>query len=64
MNPELPAPAEQLMAYFMVPRYLEFRDDLPRTMSEKVEKYKLRKAAVARLDQIWDREKAGIKLRR
>jgi hypothetical protein len=29
-------------------------------MTEKVEKYKLRADAEARLDQIWDRERAGI----
>ena len=52
------------MAYFMVPRYVEFRSELPRTMSEKVEKYKLREAAVARLPEIWDREKAGVEVKR
>ncbi len=52
------------MAYYMVPRYVEFAADLPRTMSEKVQKYKLRAAAEARLADLWDREKAGIKLRR
>ena len=52
------------MSYFMVPRYVEFRDRLPRTMSEKVEKYKLKEAAAARLAELWDRERAGIKLRR
>jgi carnitine-CoA ligase len=52
------------MAYYMVPRYVEFRDDLPRTMSEKVQKYKLKAEAVARLAEIWDREKAGIEVKR
>ena len=52
------------MAYFMMPRFVEFRDGLPRTMSEKVEKYKLRQAAEERRDKIWDREKAGIEVRR
>ena len=52
------------MAYFMMPRFVEFRDGLPRTMSEKVEKYKLRQAAEERRDEIWDREKAGIEVRR
>src|SRR5690606_5329065 len=27
------------MAYFMVPRFVEFVSELPRTMTEKVEKY-------------------------
>ena len=46
------------MAYFMVPRFVEIVSELPKTMTEKVEKYKLRQAAEARLGQIWDREKA------
>ena len=61
---DLVAFCQQNMAYYIVPRYVEFAADLPRTMSEKVQKYKLREAAEARLEQIWDREKAGIKLRR
>lgn len=52
------------MAYFMVPRYVEFVPELPRTMTEKVEKYKLRAAAEARLDKLWDRERLGIVLKR
>jgi crotonobetaine/carnitine-CoA ligase len=52
------------MAYFMVPRFLEFAAQLPKTMTEKVEKYKLRGAAEERLGEIWDREKAGIKVTR
>jgi crotonobetaine/carnitine-CoA ligase len=52
------------MAYFMVPRYIEFLPALPRTLTEKVEKYKLRAAAEQRLASVWDREKHGIKLAR
>jgi carnitine-CoA ligase len=48
------------MAYFMVPRYLQFRDALPTTMSQKVEKFKLRKDLEADLGQAWDREAAGV----
>ncbi|MAL79127.1 MAG: ATP-dependent acyl-CoA ligase [Sneathiella sp.] len=48
------------MAYFMVPRYVEILPELPRTMTEKVEKYKLKQSAQERLDDIWDREAAGI----
>jgi hypothetical protein len=33
-------------------------------MTEKVEKYKLKAAAEERLGSIWDREKAGIVLKR
>ena len=50
------------MAYFMVPRFVEFVDSLPKTPSQKIEKYKLKELAEARLSEIWDREKAGIRL--
>ncbi|HEY2204938.1 MAG TPA: AMP-binding protein [Pseudonocardia sp.] len=52
------------MAYYMVPRYLEVIEALPKTPSEKIEKYKLKVDAAQRLDQVWDREKAGITVRR
>jgi crotonobetaine/carnitine-CoA ligase len=52
------------MAYYMVPRYLEVAEQLPKTPSEKIEKYKLKQDAAARLDQLWDREKAGVVVRR
>ena len=52
------------MAYFMVPRFIEFAAQLPKTMTEKVEKYKLRAAAESRLPEVWDREKAGINVTR
>jgi len=48
----------------MVPRYVEFVSALPKTMTEKVEKYKLCESAQKRLPAIWDRERAGIKLKR
>jgi crotonobetaine/carnitine-CoA ligase len=52
------------MAYYMVPRYLDTIDELPKTPSEKIEKYKLTVAARERLGQLWDREKAGVTVRR
>ncbi|MGE4244270.1 AMP-binding protein [Ramlibacter sp.] len=52
------------MAYFMVPRFVEFVNELPVTPSGKVEKYKLRASAEPRLADIWDREKSGIVLQR
>jgi len=36
--------ARQQLAYFKIPRYVEFLADLPRTASERVEKHKLAKA--------------------
>ncbi len=50
------------MAYFMVPRYVGYRDSLPKTPSEKVEKYKLRMEALTL--QAWDREAAGYRVRK
>jgi crotonobetaine/carnitine-CoA ligase len=52
------------MAYFMVPRYWKVIDSLPKTASQKVEKYRLKAAAVEQLDDLWDRERAGIVVRR
>jgi crotonobetaine/carnitine-CoA ligase len=52
------------MAYFMVPRFIEFVAELPKTMTEKVEKYKLRADAEQRLASLWDREKSGIAVKR
>lgn len=52
------------MAYFMVPRYVEFIAVMPKTMTEKVEKYKLKADAESRLAHVWDREKAGIMVKR
>ena len=50
------------MAYFAVPRYLEFVADLPKTPTARVEKYRLREAGIT--ENTWDREKAGIKVNR
>lgn len=55
--------AEALAAYcgqrlprFMVPRYLRFVDELPRTPTDKVEKFRLRQTGVTA--DTWDRERA------
>lgn len=53
---------EDHMAYFMVPRFVEFRDMLPKTPTQRVEKYKLTEEGSN--TQAWDREEAGYKLRR
>jgi crotonobetaine/carnitine-CoA ligase len=44
------------LPYFMVPRYIEFVDELPRTPTEKVRRDVLRQTIV----KSWDREAAGI----
>lgn len=52
------------MAAFMVPRFVEFLPSLPRTPTEKVEKYRLKEAARTRQASLWDRDKAGIRIER
>lgn len=56
--------ANENMAYYMVPRFVDFIDALPKTASEKIEKYKLKQDAEARRETLWDRERAGIVIRR
>jgi len=69
-----PAPGEQIdpvelleflqprLAHFMLPRYVRIMADLPRTPTQKVEKYILRQQGLT--PDTWDREKAGMKVRR
>jgi crotonobetaine/carnitine-CoA ligase len=52
------------MAYFMVPRFVQFIDELPKTPSEKIQKFALREMAKASYKDLWDREKAGISVTR
>ncbi|MCW5970083.1 MAG: AMP-binding protein [Blastocatellales bacterium] len=53
---------ESRMAYYMVPRYVDFRSELPKTPTQRVEKYKLQ--AEGRTAETWDRESAGYRLER
>lgn len=46
---------EDRMAYFMVPRYLEFRASLPKTTTEKVMKEALKREGIS--SHTWDRQK-------
>jgi len=48
--------------YFMVPRYVEFVDELPKTPTQKVQKHVLRESGVG--PQTWDRESAGVVVNR
>ena len=59
---ELIAWCEDRMAYYMIPRYVDFRDSLPKTGTERVQKFILVDEGVT--DKMWDREKAGYKLER
>jgi len=53
---------QENMAYFMVPRYVRFMDVLPKTPTERVRKYQLRNEGITQ--DTWDREAAGIVLKR
>ncbi|NYT23109.1 AMP-binding protein [Alcaligenaceae bacterium] len=50
------------MAHFMVPRYFKVVEDLPRTPTNKVIKQRIREEGMDA--QCWDRETAGLRLRR
>jgi len=50
------------MPYFAVPRYVDIRTDLPRTENGKIQKFKLREQGIT--DTTWDRETAGVKVKR
>ncbi|MBI5585360.1 MAG: AMP-binding protein [Deltaproteobacteria bacterium] len=53
---------QERMAYFMMPRYLRFLEALPKTPTQRVQKYQLREEGVP--PGTWDREQAGYKLKR
>ena len=53
----------EMLAHFKVPRYVEFREDLPRTPSFRVRKDVLRQERKDLTSGCFDREKAGIRLR-
>jgi acyl-CoA synthetase (AMP-forming)/AMP-acid ligase II len=59
---ELTAFMVDRLPYFMVPRYLEFAAALPKTPTQKVHKHLLRDTGAG--PGTWDREAAGIVLRR
>lgn len=50
------------MPYFMVPRYVDVVEQIPKTPTGKMEKYRLRERGVTRTT--WDRVAAGIRLAR
>jgi carnitine-CoA ligase len=50
------------LPHYMVPRYIRVVDDLPRTPSNKIEKFKLRAEGIT--PDTWDRERAGIRVKR
>jgi crotonobetaine/carnitine-CoA ligase len=44
------------MPVYMVPRFIHLADQLPKTVTARVEKYKLRQWAAGNRDALWDRE--------
>ena len=50
------------LPYFAVPRFVEFREELPRTHTGKIMKFRLRDEGAT--SSTWDREEAGIQVRR
>ena len=50
------------MPHYMIPRFVRVRSDLPRTETNKVQKPSLRSEGIT--PDTWDREAAGIKIRR
>jgi crotonobetaine/carnitine-CoA ligase len=50
------------VAHHMIPRYVRIVDELPKTPTAKVEKHVLRAEGIT--GETWDRERAGISIRR
>jgi crotonobetaine/carnitine-CoA ligase len=59
---ELMVHCEERMAYFMIPRYVRIMTDMPKTPTQRVQKYQLRQEGVT--PDTWDRERAGYVLKR
>jgi crotonobetaine/carnitine-CoA ligase len=59
---ELTRFCERLLPYFAVPRYVVFDTELPATENGKIQKYKLIERGVTK--DTWDREAAGVALKR
>ena len=50
------------MPHYMVPRYVRVMDQLPKTPTNKIQKFTIRDEGVT--TDTWDREAAGIRLRK
>ncbi|MDP6270740.1 MAG: AMP-binding protein [Alphaproteobacteria bacterium] len=53
---------EPRMAHFMLPRFVRIVDELPKTPTQKVQKHLLKERGVT--NETWDREAAGITVKR
>ncbi len=54
--------SQERLAHFAVPRYLRFVDELPKTPSQRIQKFKLRDDGIT--PDTWDRDTVGYKVRR
>jgi crotonobetaine/carnitine-CoA ligase len=61
-NAGLIAFLEPRLAYFMIPRYVRVVDSIPKTETNKARKVVFRDEGITA--DTWDRDKAGIRLRR
>jgi acyl-CoA synthetase (AMP-forming)/AMP-acid ligase II len=52
---------EGRLAYFKVPRYVEFTQEFPKTSTQRIEKYKLKQRGIG---DAWDRREADYELER
>jgi crotonobetaine/carnitine-CoA ligase len=59
---ELIAHCAARLPHFAVPRYLRFTDELPKTPSQRVEKYRLRDQGIT--SDTWDARAHGIEVKR
>jgi carnitine-CoA ligase len=50
------------LPYFMIPRYIRVLDELPKAPTQKVQKFQLRAEGIT--GDTWDREAAGVRVRR
>jgi crotonobetaine/carnitine-CoA ligase len=56
---------DERLPRFMVPRYVEFLEELPKTATEKIEKYRLRAEGDRGITPgTWDRQQAGFQFSR
>ncbi len=53
---------QERMPHFAVPRFVKFVAELPKTPSQRIEKYKLREEGLA--GEVWDREDHGYVVKR
>ncbi len=51
--------AAQRMPFFMVPRFVELLDEIPKTSNQKAQRYVLRQRPIG---ECWDREQLGVQL--